>query len=110
MSKKHDAVLTVAVGRNYGHNQILTSNNWKNFKLKVNNLVQNHASVVATTNGKGVNSDGERQGKREDTFVIIATNPVQTRKFRNNFAKILRHYKQTSSAFAIDRKHKPIFS
>ncbi len=107
---KYDKVVTIAIGRNYGKNKSLTRGQWSGFKSKTKNLLNSHAQIVAATHGRGIGSDNEQNGKPENTFVLVAVNPVKIKQFQTQFKNLLSHYHQTSAAFAIDKKHKPIFS
>jgi hypothetical protein len=108
---KPDTVLTLAIGRNYSKQNVpLSSGRWRNFRKKSKKLIENHAKIVAVSNGRGIGSDSTRKGKPENTFLIVAINPKNVRQLRAGAKKLLFKYNQTSAALAIAKKHAPVFS
>lgn len=105
-----DCVLTLAIGRNYGDNVPLSNRRWNNFQCKLREVVSKQATVVGFSSGNGVGSDEGRNGEEEETAILVAINPKDVTVLRASVAQVIKHYQQSSAAFAIDNAHEPVFA
>jgi len=108
---KRDVVLTVAIGRNKANGLPWGDMVWREFRDEVRSLVESHATVVFAGNSEyAIGSDGTNEAVREDSFAIIAINPIDVEGLRKSFEDTLYVHQQASGAFAIDGAHDPVWT
>lgn len=110
MSVVLDQVLTLAIGRNGQDGKPMSSYRWHKFQAKARSVIEQSATVVAHTMGRGVGSDNVNEYAPEDSAIIVAINPTNVELIREQLALLLPKYGQGSAAFAFDREHEPVFA